>query len=276
MSLFVQSLFHYPIKSTKGISVEQATVYPYGIEQDRRWLLVDDHHVMITQRKLPIIGALQAEPDPEQPHRITLHYRSETLTVEAKPDLATVRVWDDETPAWQVDPIVNQTLSAWFGQPIKLVYFSPKHSHRIVDIDYAGQGFQTAFSDGFPILVITQASLNELSARWGSLVDVRRFRPNIVIGGECEAFAEDQWHSLQIGELTLDLVKPCSRCVIPSLDPDTQQSTENFARFLAKERRKDNGKVYLGQNAIVRSSQFKALQDTLGKITVGQTVSVNA
>lgn len=274
MSLFVQSLFHYPIKSTRGTALKQATVYPYGIEQDRRWLLVNDQNIMITQRKLAAIGGLLAEPNPEYANQLTLHYEHQVLSVEAKPDLATVNIWDDQTSAWQVDNAVNQTLSAWFGQAIKLVYFAPQDSHRVVDIDYAGEGFQTAFSDGFPILVITQASLDALSAKWGDTIDVRRFRPNIVIGGDIEPFAEDHWKEIQIGDLTLDLIKPCSRCVIPSLDPDTLQSTENFARFLATERRKDNGKVYFGQNAVVTQAQFKDLQQALGQLTVGQSVEM--
>jgi uncharacterized protein YcbX len=274
MSLFLQSLFHYPIKSTKGIEVEQAKVYPYGIEQDRRWLLVDDQYQMITQRKLPAIGALQAVPHAEKPYQLTLHYANETVFAEANAELATVNIWADQTPAWQVADHVNKTISDWFEQPMKLVYFAPQDSKRIVDIKYAGEGFQTAFSDGYPILVITQASLDELSKQWGDLVDVRRFRPNLVIAGDCEPFAEDQWQSIQIGELIFDLVKPCSRCVIPSLNPDTQQPTDNFARFLANARRKADGKVYLGQNAVVQQAQFKALQEIIGLLHVGQHVQV--
>lgn len=274
MTLYVQSLFHYPIKSTKGIALDQAAVYPYGIEQDRRWLLVDAQNQMITQRKLPAIGALQAEPHPMLPHQLTLHYANQTIQAIATPQLTRVQIWADQTTAWQVDDTTNQTLSNWFGQPIKLVYFAPHDSQRIVDTKYAGDGFQTAFSDGYPILVITQASLDALSQQWGSLVDVRRFRPNLVITGDCDAFAEDQWQAIQIGDLILDLVKPCSRCVIPSLHPDTLQSTENFARFLANTRRKNDGKVYLGQNAIVRQAQFKALQETVGLLKTGQAVTL--
>jgi uncharacterized protein len=267
MTLFVSELWHYPLKSARGEQLSLAVWSALGLAEDRRWVLVDDQARFVSQRSCAVMGGLLAHAQGTQ---LTLVWQGQSVLADACPDqVIDVEVWGDRVEGYGVAQAVNQQLSAWLGQSVRLVY-CPDHAQRIVDPKYAGEGHLTAFSDGFPILVITQASLDELSRLWGSPVDVRRFRPNIVIGGDCAPFAEDAWQQIQIGEVILDLVKPCSRCVIPSLDPDTQTSTAGFARFLASTRRRDDGKVYLGQNAIVHSALAatpRLVQTSCGQIT---------
>jgi len=273
MPLHLSQLWQYPLKSAAATSLQAATVYAHGLEQDRRWLLVDLHGQMLTQRQQPHLGQLKVHAAPDA--GLTLTWSAQTITAQALLDqLETVQVWADQMPAHPVAESVNQQLSAWLGQAVRLVY-CPDQAARPVDPVYAGLGQHTAFSDGFPLLLLTQASLDALSLAWGQPIDVRRFRPNLVIGGDCAAFAEDTWSSVQIGDLLFDLVKPCSRCVIPSLDPETQQPTAGFARFLAAQRRQADGKVYLGQNVILR--QAAAVTDfrhALGRLQVGDPVHV--
>ncbi|MEC7120801.1 MAG: MOSC N-terminal beta barrel domain-containing protein [Pseudomonadota bacterium] len=278
MTLWVEQLWHYPLKSAQGIAMSQADLHPHGIAQDRRWLLVDADGQMLTQRQLPQLGALQVALPAVQHMALTatLHLTGlgvglcATASVDW-PEQATV--WGDTLAAWGVPDLINQQLSAVFGQAVRLVY-CPDDTVRAVDPEYAA-GYRTAFSDGFPVLVLSQSSLDALSAHWGQSVDVRRFRPNLLIAGDCAPFAEDTWSSIQIGGLTFDLVKPCSRCVIPTLDPDQQQPTQGFARFLATQRRHANGKIYVGQNAVIRQAQTAtSLATVLGKIAVGDVVDV--
>lgn len=251
MTLFVSELWHYPLKSAQGESLSGASWSGFGLADDRRWVLIDPTGHFVSQRSCAAMGAFAAHA---QDTRLTLTWQGQSVLAHALPELPVMaEVWGDHIAGWGVAPAVNQQLSDWLGQPVQLVY-CPTDTRRAVDPQYAGDGHFTAFSDGFPLLVITQASLDELSRLWGSTVDVRRFRPNLVIGGDCVPFAEDDWQQLQVGELILSLVKPCSRCVIPSLDPDTHTSTAGFARFLATHRRRADGKVYLGQNAIVHSA----------------------
>lgn len=283
MTLFVSELWRYPLKSARGERLSQAAWSTFGLAEDRRWVLVDPSGHFVSQRTCALMGGLMAQA---HGHSLTLTWQGCTLLAQALPELPIVaEVWGDQITGWGVDHAVNQQLSDWLGKPVQLVY-CPEHARRVVDPTYAGEGHFTAFSDGFPLLVITQASLDELSRQWGQPVDVRRFRPNLVIGGDCAPFAEDDWQQLQVGELILDLVKPCSRCVIPSLDPERQTPTAGFARFLATQRRRADGKVYLGQNAIVHSTLAATqgvVQTDFGRtdeqgsaltFTTGQTVQV--
>ena len=249
MALFIQQLWQYPLKSAQGVERTQAPLDAFGLAGDRRWVLIDDAGQFVSQRQCAAMGALQAE---YHSHGLSVSWYEQSLRAVPQPTRPqTVSIWGDTVIGQGVLPAVDQQISAWLGQSVRLVY-CPDTAQRVVDPRYAGDGHLTAFSDGFPILVISQASLDALSLAWGSPVDARRFRPNVVIGGDCAPFAEDQWRQIRMGNVVLDLVKPCTRCVIPSLDPNTQQPTDGFSRFLANQRRLADGKVYLGQNAILR------------------------
>jgi uncharacterized protein YcbX len=253
-SLHIASLHHYPLKSAQGISLTQAQMNPLGLEQDRRWVLVDDAGKFLSQRTCTAMGAIHVVAYEQQ---LTIRFHGQTHIAIANSEcLVTATVWGDTVEkCFAVQPEINRWLSDELGISVRLVY-CPENAIRIVDAHYAGQGHRTAFSDGFPLLVISQSSLDELARQWGAPIDFRRFRPNLIVGGPCEPFAEDHWRSLHIGDAIFDLVKPCSRCVIPSLDPETQIQTNGFIKFLAASRRKDDGKIYLGQNAVLRHALY--------------------
>gem|GEM_PF-1319772 len=244
----VAGLYHYPLKSARGQSLSEVDLHPFGMGLDRRWVLIDHDGRFLSQRTCLKLGSIDAYANGMM---LTLTCGTEAQVVSADPaKLVNAQVWGDWiADCFGVPEQVNQWLSAYLGQSVRLVY-CPDSAVRVVDERYAGTGYHTAFSDGFPILVISQSSLDELSRRWGQMIDVRRFRPNLVIAGDCAPFAEDDWQSIRIGDVQLDLVKPCSRCVIPGLDPDGLTQTTGFLRFLAGERRRDDGKTYLGQNAV--------------------------
>ena len=134
---------------------------------------------------------------------------------------------------------------------------------RAVDPDYARPADQVGFADGFPFLLISQASLDHLNRRLAAPLPMLRFRPNLVVSG-CEPYAEDGWRHLRIGDLEFRVAKPCSRCIIPTIDPTTAQRSAEPLRTLRGYRRRDN-KVYFGQNLI---------HDALGRLEVGMPVEV--
>ena len=249
-SLHIASLHHYPLKSAQGIALPQAQMNPLGLEQDRRWVLIDEAGNFLSQRTCPAIGAIHVVANGQQ---LTISLYGQTFIAQANPNhLISAIIWGDTVAdCFGVQAEIDLWLSSALGQCVRLVY-CPENAIRVVDERYAGEGHRTAFSDGFPLLVISQSSLDELARQWGAPIDLRRFRPNLIVGGTCEPFAEDSWRSIRIANAVFDLVKPCSRCVIPSLDPDTQVQTDGFLKFLARVRRKDDGKVYLGQNAVLR------------------------
>ena len=130
--------------------------------------------------------------------------------------------------------------------------FFPQDEFRQCDPVYAKPGEKTAFSDGFPYLLISQASLDDLNQRLDTAVEMKRFRPNLVIAGS-QAFEEDNWKKIRIGDVSFRLVKPCSRCIIPSIDPQSGVKSAEPLKTLSSYRKRDN-KIFFGQNLIAEGS----------------------
>ena len=139
-------------------------------------------------------------------------------------------------------------LSQYLNVPCRLV-FMPESTRRSIDADYSGVSDTVSFADGFPILLISEASLAELSTRLKRPVSMSRFRPNIVISG-CDAFAEDGWKSIRINEVEFSVAKACARCSMPTIDQNTAEIDREIMTGLAEFRRAKDKQIYLGQNLI--------------------------
>ncbi len=255
----------FPVKSARGLSPHDANLVDRGLEHDRRWMLVDHDGKFVTQRQVPRMALLTTGIEDNE---LTLDFPGQpsfrcSLYTEHK-NLMTVRVWDDELDAASPFPAADQWLSQALGTEVHFVLMTDE-SNRQVDLNYAHPGDITSFSDGFPLLLIAQASLDDLNSRLTSPVPMLRFRPNLVVEG-CDAYAEDSWKRIRIGDIEFDVVKPCSRCVIPSIDiqTGTRAADTEPLRTLASYRRRE-GKVYFGQNLVHRGR---------GKISVGDNVEI--
>ena len=251
MNISVSELYIYPLKSCRGIALQSAEVEAFGLQHDRRWMLIDDDGVMLTQRKHARMCLIQPEIIPAG-----LRLQAEAMPVlevkiPASDNRIKARVWHDEVQAWDAGDAAAKWFSDFLDTSCRLVYF-PQDEMRQVDLDYARPGDRTAFSDGFPLLLISQASLDNLNQRLDNEVTIQRFRPNLVVSG-CEAHAEDSWKQLRIGGMNFRVVKPCSRCVIPSINIDTAQREEQPLKALTEYRRRD-GKIYFGQNVIAEGT----------------------
>ncbi|MCW8988344.1 MAG: MOSC domain-containing protein [Gammaproteobacteria bacterium] len=262
MTISVSRLSIYPVKSCRGISQYSSYVEEFGLKNDRRWMVVDEHGVMLTQRKIARMCLIQPELNATG---LTLAAES-MLQLQVDVPLATqtytVKVWKDECLAYDAGDEAAHWLSQFLSTKCRLVYF-PADEFRQVDLDYARVGDKTAFSDGFPLLLISQASLDDLNQRLVIPVPMSRFRPNLVVAG-CEAYAEDSWKKIQIGSITCRIVKPCSRCVIPSINIETAEREEEPTKTLISYRKRDN-KIYFGQNVIAEMN---------GQIDVGMPVTI--
>ncbi|AKN26612.1 MOSC domain-containing protein [Stutzerimonas stutzeri] len=250
-SMHLSSLYRFPLKSAAGESLQRCASDSLGLLGDRRWMVVAaGTGRFLTQRVLPRMALLQA------------HWQGDTalkLAAPGMPELL-VRVPDDKTmrcvQVWSANPVVpdaGETAAAWLsdflGQACRLVYL-PEDDGIQVDLDYARLGERTAFSDGFPFLLIGQASLDDLARRVGRPLEMLRFRPNLVVSG-AEPYAEDGWKRIRIGQLTFRVVKPCSRCVIPTLDPATgERAPDREPLNTLLSYRKGPGGVFFGQNLI--------------------------
>lgn len=260
--LSVSGLSIYPLKSCRGIELTVSDVAAFGLEGDRRWMVVDAQGVMLTQRKLTSMCLIQAELT--QARLVLKHSAMQDLIVNI-PDgrkISQVKVWHDQCHAYDAGDEAAHWLSQLLATKCRLVYF-PEDEFRQVDLNFAQAGDKTAFSDGFPLLLISQASLDELNSRLIKPVSMSRFRPNIVIQG-CAPFAEDNWKIIKIGEIIYRLVKPCSRCVIPGINIETAEREAEPVKTLSTFR-KFNNKVFFGQNMIAEGS---------GKIAVDMSVEI--
>lgn len=260
--LIVKELAIYPVKSMRQVLLKSATIDMGGLKNDRRWMVVDSNGRMITQRQQSRLCLIQPELVDNGVCLRASGHPELRITIPTGNKTRTVAIWNDNCTAYDAGDNAAQWLSKFLEVECRLVYF-PEEEVRVVDQNYALQGDRTAFSDGFPMLLISQASLHDLNARLTSPVPMARFRPNIVVSG-CTPYAEDDWHQLKIGDLTLRVVKPCSRCVIPSIDIETAERTGEPTKTLSSYRRQDN-KILFGQNVVV---------DGEGEITTGMSAEV--
>lgn len=260
--LIVSELAIYPVKSMRQIIVQNSSIDIGGLKYDRRWMVVDAKGEMLTQRKISRMCLIQPEL---KENVLQLHAPDTCLLAVSNPvesSRRSVTVWKDSCSSLDCGDEAAHWLSRFLEIECRLVYF-PDDEVRSVDQAYAQEQDRTAFSDGFPVLLLSQASLDDLNSRMDQDVPMARFRPNIVVSG-CESFAEDGWKKLKIGELTVRVVKPCSRCIIPGIDIDTAERGEEPTKTLLSYRKRDN-KVFFGQNAVI---------DGHGEIKTGMAVEI--
>lgn len=261
-ALILSELWRYPVKSMRGNRCARLKVTKRGPEFDRHWMLVNPQGRFVTQRQEARMALLAAQLLPEG-LKISAPGMADVLVdLSAAGEVLSVEVWGDQCRAHAVSDEADRLLSEFLQQPVRLVVF-PEDEVRTVDQQYAAPGDQTAFADGFPFLLISQASLDELNGRLDQPVSMRRFRPNLVVSG-CEAFAEDDWKLIRVGDLTFRVVKPCSRCGIPNIDPDSAEKTVFPIKTLMTYRRRDK-QVYFGQNLI---------HDAMGELAEGMPVEI--
>jgi uncharacterized protein YcbX len=262
--LTVTQLAIYPVKSLAGIALPAMTLGARGPEFDRHWLVADGEGHFITQRQQPRMCLIKTELRDDA--LVLTAPGSESLclplpTSDAAPR-TTVTVWRDTVRACDAGDVAARWLTNFLNTPCRLHYL-PDDSVRPVDPVYARSEDQVGFADGFPLLLITEASLQSFNTELPAPIGSERFRPNIVLAGNAP-YAEDEWRRLRIGAIEFEVAKPCSRCVIPSLDPATAERQPVVSKALARTRRRGDA-VYFGQNLIHRG---------LGTIRVGDEVVV--
>ena len=262
----IAALFVYPVKSCAGVRVEQALLLDTGLEFDRAWMVVDGDGNFLTQRELPRMALIQPQLKTFEmvlraPGMLALHIALDQVEAPAR-----VTIWSDDVAAFDMGPIAAQWFTDFLGVAARLVRFDPDH-RRVSNLDETG-GIEALnqFSDAYPLLVISQASLDQfnekLTAQGFAAVGMERFRPNIVLGdapGEqpLAPHDEDRLDLLQIataqGPVRLQPVKPCARCPIPNIDPATALSSHAMGDVLQGYRQdaRLKGAVTFGMNAIV-------------------------
>ena len=261
-------LFVYPVKACAGIELTEATVDQFGITNDRRWLIVDADGVALTQRDHPRMALLRPAV---QNGTLQLSAPDGSVLRAEKPSAANVlrevTVWNDQMVADDAGNDAAAWLSDYLEQAVRLVYM-PDTTFRRVDPNYSPDERRVSFADAFPFLIVSQESMDELNRRLPAPMGIERFRPNIVAAGASEPHAEDGWRRIRIGAIDFDLVKPCARCAVPTIDPQTAIAGKEPSRTLAAYRKR-NGKIYFGQNAIHAAQGTLRVGDLVVDITPG-------
>ncbi|WP_262964782.1 MOSC domain-containing protein [Methylobacter psychrophilus] len=262
-SSILSAITLYPVKSLAGISVSSWPVVKTGLLYDRKWMLVDAAGHFLSQRKLPKMALIKTALT--ESHLILSASGMASLSLPLIPtdgDIISSTIWHDQCEARSVSKEADQWLSYFLKLDCRLVY-QPAEMVRPVDPRYADATDNVSFADGFPFLIISENSLMSLNQAMHLNLSMTRFRPNLVISG-CVPYAEDSWREISIGAIDFRLTKPCSRCSVPAIDPESAQTGKEPLTTLNRIRKWEN-KIYFGQNA---------LHNQLGTLTVGDTLHV--
>ena len=262
--MHVSSLHIYPIKGCRGHSVAAAALDAIGFVGDRRLMLIDASGRFISQREEPLLATIEPELTG---NRVTLrapHIKAVTLAIAATGAEVEVTLWDAQFQAIDQGEQAARWFSDVLGTAVRLVWYGPQ-SLRLIDPTYTPRSdAQTAFTDGYPALVVLEASLANLNSRLTAPVPMERFRPNIVVAGGT-AWGEDAWREVGIGAMTFDAVKPCARCVVLTADQQTgaRHPRQEPLRTLATFRTVPGLGAIFGQNLVARSPGNLAVGDAV-------------
>ncbi|XP_024358440.1 uncharacterized protein [Physcomitrium patens] len=294
METRVKALYIYPVKSCRGIAVPHASITPTGFKWDRQWLIVNANGLLLTQRavkKLALVEAILPEealdsrwgsisPD------AALCLKApgmEPLYVPLVPQYPLKKVenitcWEWSGTALSEGDEAAQWFTKYLGKPSSLVRFDNENVTRPTDPDFA-VGHKVAFSDGFPFLLISQASLDALNKKLSVSIPIDRFRPNIFVDG-CEAFAEDEWGDFKIGDFHFHGVKLCGRCTVPTINQQTGEASKEPTLTLRSFRKGSllhiptmENEVFFGQNVTCEDAGLP-VYGTAPALKIGDVVKI--
>jgi len=274
--MHVAALHRYPVKSLQGQSVPSAMVEPHGLAGDRRWMVIDGAGRFVTRRERPHMARIEALPTPEG---IVLRHAGRELPVpfpDERAPHAEVTIWRDRVPARLATAEASALLSGALGVDVRLAYLADP-ALRPVDPAHAVPGDRVSFADGYPMLLTGEGSLGALNVHLAVPVTMRRFRPNIVIGGAAP-WAEDEWRRVRIGTVVFRVVKPCSRCVIVTQDPDSGETAGDNEPLATLRRigRMAKGGIMFGQNLIPDGSGIVRVGDRVEPVETGPSNLIRA
>ncbi|WKZ34827.1 MAG: MOSC domain-containing protein [Anaerolineales bacterium] len=260
----VSDLTHYPIKACRGFNVRASNVERMGLEHDRRMMVVTPDGGFLTQREHPRLALVTPTLRNDSLTLSAPNFDSLQIGIRKSGTPTLVDIWaskdvhaidqGDQSAAW---------FSDWLGISVRLVHFADGFKRRL-NPDYAiNYDDHTGFADGYPILIISEESLQDLNSRLDLHVPMNRFRPNLVVKG-CEPFAEDLWKRIKINGIEMALVKPCARCVVTTIDKESLERNKEPLKTLGDYRKRDGGAMF-GVNVIPLSE---------GNLEIGMEVEI--
>ena len=260
----LSNLTYYPIKACRGFDVAESHVERMGLADDRRMMVVTPEGEFLTQREHPKLALITPALKNDSVTLSAPNFDSIQFGIQKSGTPASVNIWKskgvsaidqgDETAQW---------FSDWLGVSVRLMHVDQNFKRRLNPDFAVSAEDHTGFADGYPILIISEESLQDLNSKLDSALPMNRFRPNIVVKG-CEPFAEDAWKRIRIGGVEMALVKPCPRCEVTTIDKETLERNKEPLKTLATYRKQEGGAMF-GMNVIPLNE---------GGINLGMSVEV--
>ncbi len=260
----LSNLTYYPIKACRGFDVSESRVQRMGLSDDRRMMVVTPEGKFLTQREHPRLALITPTLKNDSVTLSAPNFDSIQFAVQSSGTPTQVDIWSsknvhaidqgEETADW---------FSDWLGVAVRLVHVDSNYKRKLNPEYAVSTEDHTGFADGYPILIISEASLLDLNSKLVSQIPMNRFRPNIVVK-DCEPFAEDTWKRIRIGSVEMALVKPCPRCVVTTIDKETLEKSKEPLKTLNTYRNRNGGAMF-GINVIPLNE---------GDIKVGMKVEI--
>ncbi|MFK0049325.1 MOSC domain-containing protein [Streptomyces sp. NPDC090741] len=270
-NLYVQALHIHPVKSVAGTAPDEMAVEPWGLSGDRRWALVDTEGTVITQRQQPRLALAAARPLEGGAVALSAPGMAELAVEVPEPGpLEPVTLFGKKIETVVAASAAADWFSAYLGVPARLVHMDDPAVRRPVDPQYALPGETVSLADGYPVLLTTLASLDALNSLIAQgdhpaegPLPMNRFRPNVVVAG-AEAWAEDGWRRIAIGDAVFRGARECGRCIVTTTDQATAERGKEPLKTLARHRRIGKSLAFGRQLVPVRT----------GTVRVGDEVRV--
>ena len=237
-----------------GISIRSSSVLEKGLKDDRRWMIVDEDNTFITQRDIPELALIEISNSEES---LEFSYNDSSISIEKefKGRGQNVEVWSDQVEAYESDPLFGAWIGDHLGMRARLIKMEESEKAR-TKMDHS-----LSFADGYPYLFLGTASMDDLNSRLERSLSILRFRPNVVFDGGMP-YEEDEWDRFSAGDLEFIGVKPCIRCMMTTIDPETAEKSVEPLRTLSTYRRQDNGVIF-GLNAFAKNEGHISVGDSL-------------
>jgi uncharacterized protein YcbX len=260
----LSNLTYYPIKACRGFDVAASYVERMGLEHDRRMMVVTPEGEFLTQREYPRLALVTPTLKNDSVTLSAPDFDSIQFGIQKSGTPTSVNIWKSKgVSAIDQGDESAQWFSDWLGVSVRLVHVDERYKRKL-NPDYAVSAEDhTGFADGYPILIISEASLQDLNSKMESALPMNRFRPNIIVKN-CEPFAEDTWKRVKIGDIEMALVKPCPRCVVTTIDKETLQKNKEPLKTLSTYRNQEGGAMF-GMNVIPLNE---------GEIKVGMSLEI--
>lgn len=260
----LSNLTYYPIKACRGFDAQASNVERMGLEYDRRMMVVTPEGEFLTQREVPKLALIIPTLKNDSVTLCAPNFDSIQFTIQRSGATIPVNIWKSEgVQAVDQGKESAQWLSDWLGTSVRLVHIADGFQRKLNQEYAVNADDHTGFADGYPILLISESSLQDLNSKLDSALPMNRFRPNIVVK-DCEPFAEDKWKRIRIGGIEMALVKPCPRCVVTTIDKETLEKNKEPLKTLGKYRKHKLGAIF-GMNTIPLSE---------GRLEVGMEVEI--